>query len=75
MSVKDIVYEEIKKYTDFEFCDNSLFKEDLCINSYKAVQLMMGLERRGVVFKAGMLPAIKKVSDLIDCLEFKKVNG
>ena len=72
MGIRDIVYEEIKKIVDVDFDDNTLFKEDLGLDSFKALNLLISLDNKGISFKTERLNSIKSVGELINSLEFKK---
>ena len=72
MEIRDVVYEEIKKIVDVDFDDNTLFKEDLGLDSFKALNLLISLDNKGISFKTERLNSIKSVGELINSLEFKK---
>ena len=72
MNIKEEVYKEIKNIVgdDVEFNDDSLFKEDLGINSYKAITILLNLDKKKISFKSDNLPAIKTVRDLLNSLVY-----
>lgn len=72
MEIRDIVYEEIKKIVDTDFNDDTLFKEDLGLDSFKALNLLMSLDNKGISFKNERLNSVKSIGELIDSLEWKK---
>lgn len=72
MEIRDIVYEEIKKIVDVDFNDNTLFKEDLGLDSFKALNLLITLDNRGISFKTEKLNSVKTIGELIGSLEIKK---
>ena len=72
MEIRDIVYEEIKKIVDVDFNDNTLFKEDLGLDSFKALKLLINLDNRGISFKTEKISSVKTVGELISSLEIKK---
>ena len=72
MEIRDVVYEEIKKIVDVDFDDNTLFKEDLGLDSFKALNLLMSLDNKGISFKNERLNSVKSIGELIDSLEWKK---
>ena len=55
---------------DIAFDDNSLCKEDLGIDSYKAIALLLSLDKKKISFKQEKIPSIKTVKDLLDALEY-----
>ena len=69
--MKEKIYACIRKYVDdeIEITDNSLFKEELGIDSYKALALILDLNAEGITFKDEKLPSIKTVSDLLNVLK------
>ena len=71
VNVKEEVYKEIKNAVgDIEFNDDSLIKEDLGIDSYKAVNILLNLDRKKITFKSENIPTIKTVKDLLDSLTY-----
>ncbi len=72
IDVRKEVYKEIKNVIgdDVDFNDDSLFKEDLGIDSYKAVTILLNLDKKKIGFKSDNLPSIKTVKDLLDSLTF-----
>ena len=72
MDIKKEVYQEIKNIIggDIAFDDNSLCKEDLGIDSYKAIALLLSLDKKKISFKQEKIPSIKTVKDLLDALEY-----
>ena len=71
VNVKEEVYKEIKNAVgDIEFNDDSLVKEDLGIDSYKAVNILLNLDRKKITFKSENIPTIKTVKDLLDSLTY-----
>ena len=68
MEIREEVYKEIKNIVgdDIDFNDDSLIKEDLDIDSYKAVSVLLNLDKKKITFKSENLPVIKTVKDLID---------
>lgn len=72
IDVREEVYKEIKKVIgdDIDFNDYSLVKEDLGINSYKAVSILLNLDKKKITFKSENLPNVKTVKDLLDSLEY-----
>lgn len=72
IDVREEVYKEIKKVIgdDIDFNDDSLVKEDLGINSYKAVSILLNLDKKKITFKSENLPNVKTVKDLLDSLEY-----
>lgn len=71
-NIKDEVYKEIKNIIgdDVSFNDESLIKEDLGIDSYKAVTVLLNLDKKRIAFKNGKIPAVRTVKELIDSLEY-----
>ena len=72
MDIKEELYNEIKKVLgeDISFNDDSLVKEDLGIDSYKAVTILLDLDKKKISFKSENLPAIKTVKDLLNSLVY-----
>ena len=72
MDIKEELYKEIKKVLgeDISFNDDSLVKEDLEIDSYKAVTILLDLDKKKISFKSENLPAIKTVKDLLNSLVY-----
>ena len=72
MEIREEVYKEIKNIVgdDIDFNDDSLIKEDLDIDSYKAVSVLLNLDKKKITFKSENLPVIKTVKDLIDALAY-----
>ena len=72
MDIKEELYKEIKKVLseDISFNDDSLVKEDLGIDSYKAVTILLDLDKKKISFKSENLPAIKTVKDLLNSLVY-----
>lgn len=73
MNIKEEVYKAIIeiKTNDIEIKDDSLFKEDLGIDSIKGFKLLMLLDKKNIVFKKELPNEIKTVNDLIMALEEK----
>lgn len=72
MDIKEEVYQEIKKIIgdDVNFNDDSLFKEDLGIDSYKAVTILLNLDKKKITFKNEDLPSVKSIKDLLNVLVY-----
>lgn len=72
MEIREEVYKEIRSIVgdDIDFNDDSLIKEDLDIDSYKAVSVLLNLDKKKITFKSENLPMIKTVKDLIDALGY-----
>lgn len=72
INIKEEVYKEIKNVigNDVDFNDDSLFKEDLGIDSYKAVNILLNLDKKQISFKDENLPSIKTVKDLLESLTY-----
>ena len=72
MDIKEELYNEIKRVIgeDISFNDDSLVKEDLGIDSYKAVTILLDLDKKNISFKSENLPAIKTVKDLLNSLVY-----
>lgn len=72
IDIKQEVYKEIKNVIgdDINFNDDSLVKEDLGIDSYKAVNILLNLDKKQISFKSDNLPYIKTVKDLLDSLTY-----
>ena len=72
VDIKEEVYKEIRNVVgeDVNFNDDSLFKEDLGIDSYKAVNVLLNLDKKHISFKSENLPSIKSVKDLLDSLVY-----
>ena len=72
INIKEEVYKEIKNFigNDVDFNDDSLFKEDLGIDSYKAVNILLNLDKKQISFKDENLPSIKTVKDLLESLTY-----
>lgn len=72
MTIEEIVIEEIKKKTSENVTLDSKIKEDLGIDSFKALSLLVILDGKGIGFKDGKLDDINTVKDLIRSLVFRK---
>ena len=74
MNIRDEIYQAIRdiKPEINELNDESLFKEDLGIDSVKGFRLLMALEKKNIVFKEETNKSIVKVIDLIESMEIKK---
>ena len=72
MNIKEEVYLEIRKVVgdDVDFNDDSLIKEELGINSYKAINILLNLDKKKIAFKNENIPTIKTVRDLLDSLVY-----
>ena len=72
MDIRGELYQEIKNVIgdNVTFNDDSLFKEDLGIDSYKAIALLVALDKKKITFKQDKLPSIKTVKDLLNVLEY-----
>ena len=72
MNIKEEVYKEIRNIVgdDISFDENSLIKEDLGINSYKAVTILLNLDKKKISFKSENIPNIKTVKDLLESLVY-----
>ena len=73
LDLKETVYQTIEeiKTNNNPVTLNSLFKEDLGIDSIKGFKLMMSLEKKNIVFKNVQITSLNTVKELIDVLEFK----
>lgn len=71
-NIREEVYNEIKKAVgdDISFNDDSLIKEDLGIDSYKAVNILFNLDKKKISFKSEKISSVKTVKDLIDSLVY-----
>ena len=72
MTIEEIVVEELQKKTSEKVSLDSKIKEDLGIDSFKALSLLVILDGKGIGFKDGKLDDINTVKDLIESLVFKK---
>lgn len=72
MTIEEIVIEELQKKTSENVTLDSKIKEDLGIDSFKALSLLVILDGKGIGFKDGKLDDINTVKDLIGSLVFKK---
>ena len=72
MDIKQEVYNEIRKIVgdEVEFNDDSLVKEDLGIDSYKAVTVLLNLDKKKIAFKNDNVPSVKTVRDLLNSLTY-----
>ena len=72
MNIKEEVYLEIRKVVgdDVDFNDDSLIKEELGINSYKAINILLNLDKKKIAFKNENIPTIKTVKDLLESLAY-----
>ena len=72
IDIREEVYKEIKNVIgdDVDFNDDSLFKEDLGIDSYKAVSILLNLDKKQISFKSDNLPNIKTIKDLLNVLVY-----
>lgn len=75
MSIREIVYINIKKFArnKIEINDETKLKEDLGIDSFLAISILMELQKENVGFKDDKIPPLNTVLDLINALE--KKNG
>ena len=75
MSIREIVYINIKKFArnKIEINDETKLKEDLGIDSFLAISILMELQKENVGFKDDKIPHLNTVLDLINALE--KKNG
>lgn len=72
MTIEEIVIEELQKKTSENVTLDSKIKEDLGIDSFKALSLLVILDGKGIGFKDGKLDDINTVKDLIESLVLKK---
>lgn len=72
IDIKEEVYKEIRNIVgdDVSFNDDSLIKEDLGIDSYKAVNVLLNLDKKQISFKSENIPSIKTVKDLLNSLTY-----
>ena len=70
VNIKEEVYKEIRKIVgnDVNFNDDSLFKEDLGIDSYKAVTILLNLDKKQISFKSDNLTSVRTIKDLLESL-------
>ena len=73
MNIKEALIEELQIVVgkDVAITDETLLKEDLGIDSFKAINLLFALENKGIVFKSDKIASIKTVKDLISALTRK----
>ena len=74
MDIREEIFEAIKEIKPeiVELNVESLFKEDLGIDSVKGFRLLMTLEKKNIAFKEETNKSIVKVIDLIESMEIKK---
>ena len=72
-NIREIVIEEIKKVVgdDVIINDDSLLVDDLGINSFRAITILMNLDKKGIVFKNEDIPWLNTFSDLMNALKVK----
>ena len=72
VNVKEELYKEIRNVIgeDIEINEDSLVKEDLGIDSYKAVSILLNLDKKQISFKSDNLPNIKTIKDLLNVLVY-----
>ena len=75
MSITEAVYTYVKKYArnQIEINDDTKLKEELGIDSFLAISILMDLQKEGIGFKSGKIPPLVTIKDLIESLENK--NG
>ena len=75
MQIKDVVYKNLERFkrNQIEINDDTKLKEELGIDSFLAISILMELQKEGIGFKDGKIPPLETVSDLINSLE--KKNG
>lgn len=69
---EDIIFciKELIHNSDINIDDKTLLKEDLNIDSFRALALMSNLNRKGIYFKDGKIPPIKTLSDLVESVKY-----
>ena len=69
---EDIIFciKELIHNSDINIDDKTLLKEDLNIDSFRALALMSNLNRKGIYFKGGKIPPIKTLSDLVESVKY-----
>ena len=75
METKEAVYSFVQKYArnKIEINEQTKLKEELGIDSFLAISILMELQKEGIGFKDGKIPPLVTVKDLINALE--KKNG
>lgn len=75
MSIREAVYANVKKFArnQVEINDDTKLKEELGIDSFLALSILMELQKENIGFKDGKIPPLNTVLDLINSLE--KKNG
>ena len=71
MNIKETVYRLIKNIVgdEISFDDDSLLKEDLGIDSFKAINLLYELQANSITLKSYDMDTILTVRDLINALK------
>ena len=71
MNIKETVYRLIKNIVgdEISFDDDSLLKEDLGIDSFKAINLLYELQANSITLKSYDMDTILTVRDLIKALK------
>ena len=71
MEIREIVYKLIKEevVNDVNVNDEALLKEELGIDSFKAVNLLYRLQENGLTLKSYNIEVIITVKDLIKALK------
>ena len=73
MNIKETVYQLIHQQfgEELSFTDETLLKEELGIDSYKAINFLYELQNAGIALKSYNVDTIKTVGDLIKALKYE----